>query len=88
MRNLTISKQFHKKLSDFLKDHKDLENKLQSVFRDLQKNPFPEKLLIHKLSGKLKNLYSCSLTYNYRIIFFFDNKNVYLVNIGSHDEIY
>jgi mRNA-degrading endonuclease YafQ of YafQ-DinJ toxin-antitoxin module len=47
------------------------------------------KLKTHKLSGKLKELWSFSVDYDERILFYFieDEKAVF-VDIGSHDEVY
>ena len=54
-------------------------------------NPFEPKLKTHKLSGKLKGLWSFSIEYNLRVVFYFtkDNpKKAIFVDIGSHDEVY
>ena len=51
-------------------------------------NPFHSTLKTHKLTGKLNQYYSFSITHSYRIIFEFLSKNkVAFVNIGTH-EIY
>lgn len=51
-------------------------------------NPFNTALKTHKLTGKLSQYYSFSITNSYRIIFEFISKNkVVFVNIGTH-EIY
>ncbi len=51
-------------------------------------NPFHSTLRTHKLTGKLNQYYSFSITHSYRIIFEFLSKNkVAFVNIGTH-EIY
>jgi len=55
------------------------------------KNPFESKLKTHKLSGKLKDLWSFSIEYDVRIVFYFTNdkpKKVIFVDIGTHDEVY
>jgi mRNA-degrading endonuclease YafQ of YafQ-DinJ toxin-antitoxin module len=51
--------------------------------------PFDPSLKTHKLSGKLKELWSFSVDYDERILFYFteDEKAVF-VDIGSHDEVY
>jgi len=54
-------------------------------------NPFDDKLRTHKLSGKLKSLWSFSIDYNLRIVFFFTKDKpakAVLVDIGTHDEVY
>ena len=43
----------------------------------------------HKLSGKLQELWSFSVGYDARVLFYFtDEGNAVFVDIGSHDEVY
>ncbi|MEX0621984.1 MAG: type II toxin-antitoxin system mRNA interferase toxin, RelE/StbE family [Candidatus Woykebacteria bacterium] len=50
------------------------------------RNPFNPKLNTHKLRGKLKNLWSFSITHSDRVVFEFLNKEfVGFIDIGSHD---
>jgi addiction module RelE/StbE family toxin len=54
-------------------------------------DPFNLKLKTHKLSGKLKDMWSFSLDYDLRVVFYFTKdkpKKVVLVDIGTHDEVY
>ena len=54
-------------------------------------DPFNVKLKTHKLSGKLKELWSFSLDYDLRVVFYFTKdkpKKAVLVDIGTHDEVY
>ncbi len=55
------------------------------VFKD---NPFEPSLKTHKLSGKLKDYWSFSIEYNLRIIFYFAEKEIVFVDIGTHKEVY
>ena len=49
----------------------------------------PEKLRTHKLTGQLNELWSFSIEYDLRVIFYFINDNeVILEDIGNHDEVY
>ena len=53
--------------------------------------PFAPQLKTHKLSGKLKDLWSFSVDYDLRVIFYFtdDNpKKAVFVDIGTHKEVY
>ena len=60
----------------------------------LSKEPFAPSLKSHKLAGKLDGLWSCSVAYDYRIIFAFrkdtttEKDLIVLVDIGSHDDVY
>ena len=54
-------------------------------------DPFNIQLKTHKLSRKLKDLWSFSLGYDLRIVFYFTKdkpKKAVLVDIGTHDEVY
>lgn len=42
-------------------------------------------LKVHKLHGELKEFYSFSVNYKIRIVFIWNNDEVILVSIGSHD---
>lgn len=55
------------------------------------KDPFDPKLKTHKLSGKLKNLWSFSVENDVRVVFFFTEdkpKRAVFVDLGSHNEVY
>lgn len=47
-------------------------------------------LRLHKLSGRLQDLYSVSVNISYRITleFLISDNTIIPVNIGSHDEVY
>ena len=88
MRILIVSNSVKRKIKAFIKKHPDLHLKLERVLSTLLENPTSSKFGAHKLTGKLKNLHAASITYDHRLVFFFDNKNLYIVYIGSHDEVY
>ncbi len=54
----------------------------------LKSNPFDRSLKTHTLSGNLKGSYACSLTYELRLIFEINDKVIYLIDIGTHEEVY
>jgi mRNA-degrading endonuclease YafQ of YafQ-DinJ toxin-antitoxin module len=54
-------------------------------------SPFNPKLKTHKLSGKLKSLWSFYVDYDFRVVFYFTKdkpQKAVLVDIGTHDEVY
>ena len=54
-------------------------------------DPFDTRLKTHKLSGKLKDLWSFSIEYDLRVVFYFTKdkpKKAVFVDIGTHDEVY
>jgi addiction module RelE/StbE family toxin len=74
----------------FFKKRPHLVDKYEEVLEKLKTDPFDSSLKTHKLKGELSEFYSCSLTYEYRIIcvFLIQEETIILVNIGSHDEVY
>lgn len=54
--------------------------------KDLKNHKRPK---VHKLKGKLKDVWSFSVNYRIRITFFKPRKNVILLEtVGTHDEVY
>lgn len=54
----------------------------------LRKDPFTPSLKTHKLTGKLRNYWSFSIDFQYRIIFEFAGKEIiWFHSVGTH-EIY
>ena len=53
-------------------------------------NPEHPSLRLHQLKGKFNKLYSVSINISYRIVleFYITEKEIILVNVGHHDEIY
>ena len=67
---------------------------IERTLYQLAEDPFHSSLRTHKLKGDLSNVWSCSIDYNYRILFeFVENSEdkeeaILLLNLGSHDEVY
>ena len=52
-------------------------------------NPFDPQLRTHKLSGKLKDLWSFSIEYDLRVIFYFvKDQRALFIDLGTHKEVY
>ena len=68
----------------------ELRVKLAGVLRDLESDPFQPRLKSHRLGGKLKDVEAVSITCYYRIILTIvvTDKEIILLDIGSHDEVY
>ena len=81
---------FIKKAKKFFKRHPDLKEKFKNIITKLQTEPFDASLKTHKLQGELKDFYACSLNYEYRLVIsiIIIDKKIYLMDIGSHDEVY
>ena len=65
-----------------IKIKKTAENK-EIIFRH---NPFDSRLKTHRLTGKLKDFWSFSIDYKYRVVFeIIDEKTVWFLDVGTHD---
>lgn len=74
----------------FAKEYKRLPKKVKTSAEEreklFRKNPFDPRLKTHRLSGKLKEYYSFSIDYHYRVIFEFAGKDtIWFHSVGTHD---
>jgi len=90
MFKLVFTEKYEKKAKKFFKKHQNLKNKYNKIIFFLKENPFHPSLRLHKLQGDLKEFYSVSIDLEYRIIidFIIIDKQIFLIDIGSHDEVY
>ena len=53
-------------------------------------DPFQPRLRLHPLQGPLQGIYAVRLTYKYRIVLTFKpaEREIVLLDVGSHDEVY
>ncbi len=80
--DIYTTKEYRKSLKKF---PKNLLTKLDTKIELFKQAPFHPTLKTHKLYGELKNYYSFSVNYEYRIIFkFINEKEVVFMNIGTH----
>jgi len=90
MYTLSWTNTFIRTSRKFLRKHPDLEGIFKDILKKLQENPNNPSLKLHRLKGKHKNKHAVSLSYSYRIVFILkiEGKEIILMDIGSHDEIY
>ena len=90
MVSLVWTPRFTRSAERFVKRHPELREKLAAVLRDLEKDPFQSHQKLHNLGGKLEGIQAVSLTYDYRITLtvVVTDKEITLLDIGSHDEVY
>lgn len=82
----SFKKNFKKRLKSSVTE--SLFWQVLDVFID---DPFDQQLKTHKLSGKLKGLWSFSVEYDTRVIFYFTKDKppkAIFIDIGTHDEVY
>ena len=90
MYTIVTPEQFLRQARKFFRKHPDLKPRFAKIVCDLQDDPFKPHLALHPLSGKLAGLHAVSLTYSYRVTLtiLVSEKEIVLLDIGSHDEVY
>ena len=88
--NLIYTNSYIKRASKFVKKHPDLISQYEKTLKLLEIDPNHPSLRLHSLKGKLKDLHSVSINISYRITleFIIIKKEIILVNVGHHDEVY
>jgi mRNA-degrading endonuclease YafQ of YafQ-DinJ toxin-antitoxin module len=79
-----------KRERSFLVRHPDLRARYYKTLLLLEQNPLHPSLRLHSLRGQLAGLHSASISKRYRITLELElrDKEIILVNIGSHGEVY
>lgn len=87
---LIYTDSYTKRAAKFVKKHPDLISQYEKALKILEINPHHPSLRLHQLKGKLSELHSISINISYRITleFYFSEKEIVLVNVGHHDDIY
>lgn len=90
MAEILYTDSYLKRARKFIKKHPDLLSQYEKTLKLLEINPSHPSLKLHKLQGKLSELFAVSINISYRITLFFliDGDKIIPVDIGSHDEIY
>jgi addiction module RelE/StbE family toxin len=90
MIEIAFSSSFKRAFKRKIKERKELENLFWEIVEIFIDDPFHPSLKTHKLSGKLKNLWSFSIEYNLRVIFYFEDNNskAVFIDFGKHDDVY
>ena len=89
MVEVAFSSTFRKVFNKHTRKNKLLEKKFWEKLEVFITDPFHSSLRTHKLSGRLDKLWSYSVDYDCRVIFYFDtSKKVVFIDIGTHDEVY
>jgi len=81
---------FARAAKKFADQHPELRSKFAAILRDLEADPFQPHLKYHYLTGKLKGIQAVSITLSYRITLtvLIADKEIVLIDVGSHDEVY
>jgi mRNA-degrading endonuclease YafQ of YafQ-DinJ toxin-antitoxin module len=87
---LKATERFLRQAGKFFRKHPDVKARFTEVTEALTKDPFQPTLELHGLKGKLRGLYAVSLTHAYRVTLTLKvkRKEIILIDIGGHDEVY
>lgn len=90
MTEIIYTDSYIKRATKFIKKHPELISQYQKTLKLLELNPNHPSLRLHKLHGKLSELYSVSINISYRISidFLIEDNKIIPVDIGSHDDVY
>ena len=81
---------YEEKVKKFLRKHPELKNQYSKTLQLLEINPFHPSLRLHQFKTSSFEGYSVSINMSYRISmeFIVTEKEIILVNIGDHQDIY
>jgi addiction module RelE/StbE family toxin len=94
MTKLIISSSFKRSFKALIKRRPDLKSKIEFKLRLLADDSYNPILRTHKLKGKLSGAWACTVEYDCRIVFCFEQnqetleEEINLIDIGTHDEVY
>ena len=87
---LVTTSRFDRRVLKFSRAHPELKKQLARTLRDLEADPFQPHLRLHALKGTLEGLHAVSVTHSYRLTLTLrvTEKQIILLDIGTHDEVY
>ena len=90
MAKLIFTDSYIKRAIKFIKKHPEISSQYEKTLKLLELNPHHPSLRLHKLNGKLAEIYSVSINISYRITidFIIENDTIIPINVGSHDDGY
>lgn len=90
MFKIIYTESYIKKAQKFFRKQPNLLKQYQKCLELLELNPKHPSLRLHKLSGKLNNLYAVSINISYRIILelLIIEEKIIPIDLGSHDNVY
>jgi len=87
---IVYTEQYNKKVAKFIKRHPDVLSQYQKTLELMSLNPHHPSLRLHELKGRFEGLSSISINTKYRITLemIVTPKEIILINVGDHDQIY
>lgn len=94
MRTLIWSNTFVRALRRVTRNNPEVHREVEATLELMVQDPFSAQLKTHKLKGKLKGSWACSVTHDLCIILDFmkseegGEDEIFLIEIGTHEEVY
>jgi len=87
---IVFTSTYKKRAKKFALRHPEIKEQYRKTLKLLSAKPNHPALRLHQLKGKLNGLYSISINTSYRITleFLISEKEIILVNVGTHDQAY
>jgi len=87
---LVFTHSYTRRAARFIRRHPELAGQYGKVLRLLEQDPFHPVLRLHKLKGRLGDLYAGSINIRYQVtlLLLVTEKEIVPVDIGSHDAVY
>ena len=87
---LVFTESYTRRAVRVIRKHPEVRQQYEKTLQLLELNPFHPSLRLHKLKGRLKELHSVSVARAYRITLSFAiiERDIVLIDIGAHDEVY
>lgn len=87
---LLYPESYIKRARKFLRKHPEIHGQYRKTLELLELNPKHPSLRLHDLEGRLKGMSSVSINMSYRIVLELEikGKEITLVNVGNHDQVY
>ncbi len=87
---LIFTEQYTRRVAQFVKRHPDALGQYTKTLELLEANPHHPSLRLHALKGRLEGLSSVSINMKYRITLemIVTEKEIILINVGDHDQVY
>lgn len=85
---LEYTKNFLKSYSKRIGRNKNLDKRFYERLQLFIQNPQNLILKDHKLTGAKKQFRAFSVTGDIRVIYYIEKETIYLIDIGSHNQVY
>jgi mRNA-degrading endonuclease YafQ of YafQ-DinJ toxin-antitoxin module len=87
---LVTTRHFERRARKFLRKHPDLSSVVKETLTQLRQDPLHPSLRLHGLTGALAGTQAVSVTHSYRLtlILQITEREIVLLDIGAHDEVY